>query len=180
MTYRSEREEKLLEDIKTLITLIKDTDGIKKIQDAITAVISGTPDVNVTDRAARLLGIIYGSQGQQLLQRAATYDLIVQLRSAGVEIDPREYTPPSTLRGNSKTVAAAATPESLVAASTTIKNSVLIQAKPANTDTVYIGDSASQPNELEPADAIVVVIDDLVKIYVKVDVNGEGVNYIGS
>lgn len=44
---------------------------------------------DVIDRALRLLGIIYGSQGQQILQRAATYDLIVQLRNAGVEIDPR-------------------------------------------------------------------------------------------
>ena len=44
---------------------------------------------DVGDRAGRLLGIVYGSQSQQLLQRASTYDLIVQLRSAGVEIDPR-------------------------------------------------------------------------------------------
>jgi len=45
--------------------------------------------VDVSDKATRLLGVIYGSQAQQLLQRATTYDLIVQLRSAGVEIDPR-------------------------------------------------------------------------------------------
>jgi len=45
--------------------------------------------VDEIDRAARLLGVVYGSQGQQLLQRATTYDLIVQLRSAGIEIDPR-------------------------------------------------------------------------------------------
>jgi len=32
---------------------------------------------------------VYGSQGQLLQQRAATYDLLVALRSAGVEIDPR-------------------------------------------------------------------------------------------
>jgi len=44
--------------------------------------------VDVTDRAARLLGIIYGSVGQ-ILQRGGTSDLIVQLRSAGAEIDPR-------------------------------------------------------------------------------------------
>lgn len=49
--WRSEREEKLLERII-------ETDGIKKIQDAITAVISG--DVDVSDRAARLLGVVYG------------------------------------------------------------------------------------------------------------------------
>ena len=50
---RSDYEEKLLQRII-------ETDGIKKIQDAITVVISGTPDVNVTDKAARLLGVVYG------------------------------------------------------------------------------------------------------------------------
>jgi len=35
---------------------------------------------------------VYGSQTQALLQRATTYDLIVQLRSAGIEIDPRSRT----------------------------------------------------------------------------------------
>ncbi len=44
---------------------------------------------DISDRAARLLGVVYGSQAQQLQQRAATFDLLVQLRSAGVEIDPR-------------------------------------------------------------------------------------------
>jgi len=50
---RKEGEERLLRRII-------EEDGIKKIQDAITAVISGTPDVNVTDRASRLLGQVYG------------------------------------------------------------------------------------------------------------------------
>ena len=45
--------------------------------------------VDVSDKAARLLGVVYGSQAQQLLQRATTYDLLVQLRHAGAEIDPR-------------------------------------------------------------------------------------------
>lgn len=50
----------------------------------------GASDVpDLSDRAARLLGIVYGSQGQQLLQRATTYDLLVQLRHQGTEIDPR-------------------------------------------------------------------------------------------
>lgn len=40
------------------------------------------------DRAARLLGIIYGDVGQ-LAQRAVTRDLLVQLRNAGVEYDAR-------------------------------------------------------------------------------------------
>jgi len=50
--------------------------------------LSDVPDLS--DRAARLLGVIYGSQGQQLLQRATTYDLLVQLRNAGGEVDPRD------------------------------------------------------------------------------------------
>ena len=44
---------------------------------------------DVSDRAARLLGVIYGSQAQQLLQRAATFDLLIQLRHNGAEVDPR-------------------------------------------------------------------------------------------
>jgi hypothetical protein len=44
---------------------------------------------DMSDRAARLLGIIYGSVGQ-LQQRAVSGDIYAQLRSAGVEIDPRD------------------------------------------------------------------------------------------
>lgn len=54
--------------------------------DSISAVISSN---DVSDRAARLLGVVYGSQAQQLLQRTSTYDLLVALRYAGSEIDPR-------------------------------------------------------------------------------------------
>ena len=64
------------------------TDSVDVSGSSVT--ITGTPAVDVTDRAARLVGITYGSQGQQILQRAATFDLEVQLRSAGVEIDPRQ------------------------------------------------------------------------------------------
>lgn len=62
---------------------------LKQILDQLQATSPAT-NVDVTNRAARLLGIIYGSQGQQILQRAATFDAIVQLRSAGAEIDPRQ------------------------------------------------------------------------------------------
>jgi len=60
-------------------------DRFKVIIEAITASITN----DVTDRAARLLGVIYGSQAQQLLQRATTYDLLVQLRHNGAEINPQ-------------------------------------------------------------------------------------------
>jgi hypothetical protein len=48
-----------------------------------------TNPVDVSDRAPRLLGVVYGSQDQQILQRAITSDSLVQLRNAGAEIDPR-------------------------------------------------------------------------------------------
>jgi len=49
---------------------------------------SDVPDLS--DRAARQLGRVYGSQGAQLLQRATTYDTLVQLRHNAAEIDPRD------------------------------------------------------------------------------------------
>lgn len=45
---------------------------------------------DICDRAARLLGVVYGSQAAQLQQRAATNELLVQLASAGIQIDPRQ------------------------------------------------------------------------------------------
>jgi len=51
----------------------------------------GSSDVpDVSDRAARLLGKIYGSQGQVLLQRASTYESVVQLSHQGTEYDGRQ------------------------------------------------------------------------------------------
>lgn len=76
-----------------------------------------TIDVDVIDRATRLLGIIYGSQGQQVLQRAATFELLVQLRDAGVEIDPRQIrdldfsTDQVDVSGSSVTATISGTPE---------------------------------------------------------------------
>lgn len=48
----------------------------------------GSSDIpDLLDKAARLLGIVYGDKGQ-LAQRTTSKDLYVQLRSAGSEIDP--------------------------------------------------------------------------------------------
>ena len=92
---------------------------------------------------------------------------------------PTTYSPPSTLLAGDLDVSAAATPEAL-ASSTTVLNSVLVQAKTGNTGSVFVGNSTAQKVELEAGDMVVVVVDDLAKIYVKVAVNEEGVNYIGS
>jgi hypothetical protein len=48
-----------------------------------------TNPVDISDRAARLVGIVYGNL-TQLQQRAVTNELLVQLRNAGVDIDPRD------------------------------------------------------------------------------------------
>jgi hypothetical protein len=44
--------------------------------------------LDVTDRADRLLGKVYGSEGL-IVQRTGSVDLLVQLRHEGTEIDPR-------------------------------------------------------------------------------------------
>jgi hypothetical protein len=45
--------------------------------------------IDVCDRAARLVGIVYGNLNQ-LQQRAITNELLIQLTNAGIEIDPRD------------------------------------------------------------------------------------------
>lgn len=70
----------------TYAKILVKSDGTVKVEGIIT--ISGT--VDVSDRAARLLGRVYGSQGQQLLQRALTYESIVQLSHQGTEYDARQ------------------------------------------------------------------------------------------
>jgi hypothetical protein len=50
----------------------------------------GASDVpDLSDRAARLLGVVYGSQAQQLKQTATNFNLQVELAVGGTLIDPR-------------------------------------------------------------------------------------------
>jgi hypothetical protein len=56
--------------------------------------------VDVVSRAARLLGIIYGSQSQQLKQTATNYNLAVELYVAGSAIDPRVITTLPAITGS--------------------------------------------------------------------------------
>lgn len=55
----------------------------------ITLPVSLAAAVDVSDRAVRLLGVVYGSQGQQLKQTATNFNLQSELAVAGVLIDPR-------------------------------------------------------------------------------------------
>ena len=111
------------------------------------------------------------------------------LPAADVEMDENDrvgvFVPiPTTLAGGTKTVAAAATPEALVGASTPCKF-VWIGAPcdgdgaSTNTKPAFIGDSASQNIPLLVAnfEGVLIAVDDAQKIYVKVGVNGEAVAY---
>lgn len=60
------------------------------IADSGSISITGTPTVDVTDRAARLLGVVYGSQAQQLKQTATNFNLQVELATSGTLYDARQ------------------------------------------------------------------------------------------
>ena len=86
--------------------------------------------------------------------------------------------------GGQKVVAAAATPEALVAVPTPcfavwIGPPCDASGAALNTQPVFLGDAAGQNLPLVPTSlaGVAIPIDDASKIFVKVGVNGEGVNY---
>ena len=85
-------------------------------------------------------------------------------------------TTPLTLLSGSKTVASSATPEA-VGTSQRIR-AVMIQAKSTNTGDVRVGNSNSQDWRLDANDSVTIAVEDLADVYVDVDVNGEGVNFL--
>jgi len=87
---------------------------------------------------------------------------------------------PALILNGQETVAAAGTAEALKTTKTEVL-AVIIKALPGNTDDVYIGDSdVSSANGLvlSPGDPVAIPIDDLAKVFVDVDVNGEGVSWV--
>lgn len=84
---------------------------------------------DVIDRANRLLGIVYGSL-DKLQQRATTKDLLVQLRSGGAEIDPRQI---RALTSSDVVDLAYSTTPAIYNMTMTNANTEYSQALPANT-----------------------------------------------
>jgi hypothetical protein len=82
------------------------------------------------------------------------------------------------LLAGQKTVALAATPEAL--AGSTVSVSVVVQAKPVNTKSVFIGTNTNQFLELLPGQSVGFDVANLNQVFVKVGTNGEGVNYLGA
>ena len=90
----------------------------------------------------------------------------------------------NVLISGEKTVAAAGIAEALFGSEKRVK-SVLLRAKAANTNQVYIGgpDVASATNDgLDASESITLTADawlDLANIFIDVDTNGEGVDFYG-
>lgn len=87
------------------------------------------------------------------------------------------------IEAGAKTVTTSGSPEQLVGSSTPVK-SVAIQAKHGNTGSVYLGSSGTQDVELLPGESFPLAKEDgttfdLSNIWVDVDTDGEGVNFIG-
>jgi len=99
------------------------------------------------------------------------------------ELLVNDTTKPTDTYDGQKAVALIATPEALHA-DQAIKHSVVIQAIDetvgGNTSAVYVGNSGSQNIKLDPGESTRMFTDNLNKIYIRVLVNGEGVNYNGS
>jgi hypothetical protein len=76
-----------------------------------------------------------------------------------------------------KVVASTAVPEAL--AGSTAVTSVVVQAKVTNTKNVMIGTNTTQKLELPSGATVACNVTNLNLVFVKVQVNGEGVNYLG-
>lgn len=112
------------------------------------------------------------------------------INSVDVEFDPvkgsilTDQASPAALAGGTKTVAAAAVPEALVATATPCRflwvgARVNASGNPLNTTPCFIGDAADQNIPVMPSnyEGLVIRIDDAAKIFVRVATAGSGVAY---
>jgi hypothetical protein len=83
----------------------------------------------------------------------------------------------NTLIAGEKTVADLNIPESLAA--DVACHSVTVQAKAENTQSVYLGNANGQYFELPAGASISIPVNNLNLVFIKVQVNNEGVNYLG-
>ena len=91
----------------------------------------------------------------------------------GLEVEPQS---PATLLAGQKT---ATTSAAALATSTDCKK-VTVQADPANSGILLVGNSSGQYIQLYATQAVDIDIDDLAKVYVKAQSGTQVANYIGS
>lgn len=87
---------------------------------------------------------------------------------------------PSIIRNGQQTVTTAGTAEALASTKTEIV-AVIIKALVGNTNNIYVGDSdvaSSNGFVLGPGDPVVLAIDDLSKVLIDADTDGEGVSWL--
>ncbi len=92
--------------------------------------------------------------------------------------DVANMVPPDVVAQGRKAVAAAGTRVQLDSVAC---KSAIIKALPANTGKVYVGDStvaAANGFPLSAGEGFALAIDNLNRLYIDADVNGEGVAYI--
>jgi len=96
-------------------------------------------------------------------------------------VDVASITLPSAVYNGQKTVTTAGTAEAL-ASSQELVSGVRIKALSGNAGNIYVGDSSVDSSNgfvLGAGEEIFVEIDDLAKVYIDADNNGEGVSYLG-
>lgn len=87
---------------------------------------------------------------------------------------------PATIVGNGKTTVTTAGTAVVLGSSTAIV-SVTVRALASNTNKIYVGSasvSSSNGFQLSPQESISLDINNLSKIFIDADTNGEGVSYI--
>ena len=84
--------------------------------------------------------------------------------------------PPSSLLDGTATVVTAGNAVALAASTSCLR--VTVTALDSNTGFILVGSSGGQSNKLFPGDSISIEIDDLAKVFVDAELNGEGVSYL--
>lgn len=109
----------------------------------------------------------------------------VQTTTAGnLKVSVEESVPPASIIAGRKTVTTTGTAE-VLGTSQVLQVGLIIQALKTNTDNIFVGTSTvdkttDKQYELEPGESIAVAVDNRNDIWIDVNVNGEGVQYIGS
>ncbi len=133
----------------------------------------------VQDSGGRSLGsVMVNPANGQVIGRWQSYDTYTE-NGEEVIVPLVAFKPAATIGCGTKAVTTAGTRETLVAATTPCL-AVTIQAKRANTGYVYVGGAtvaSTDGVDLAPGESMTLGVDDLVKIYLDVSVNGEGVKY---
>lgn len=115
--------------------------------------------------------LAFDVSGQQQLVNSAN-----PLPVTGVVGGGGSSAPPSSLLDGTATVVTAGNPVALAASTSCLR--VTVTALDSNTGYILVGSSGGQSNKLWPEDSIQIEIDDLAKVFIDAENDGEGVSYL--